>query len=88
MYNDYKVKPSHIMLSKTRTYVKSYDGQTKWMYFVTEDDDLFKKILLLSIFSCGQEYFTKYLNFLYSLKFLEALVVQCFSGEIPLKLSH
>ena len=23
--------------------VKSYDGQTKWMYFLTEDDDLLEK---------------------------------------------
>ena len=23
--------------------VKSYDGQTKWIYFLIEDDDLFKK---------------------------------------------
>ena len=38
--NDYKVKPLHIMITKTRTYVKSYDGQTKWMYFLIEDDDL------------------------------------------------
>ena len=27
------------MLLKTSTYVKSYDGQTKWMYFLIEDDD-------------------------------------------------
>ena len=31
------------MLPKTRVYVKSYDGQTKWMYFLTEDDDLLEK---------------------------------------------
>ena len=31
------------MLPKTSAYVKSYDGQTKWMYFLTEDDDLLKK---------------------------------------------
>ena len=24
-------------------YVKDYDGQTKWMYFLIEDDDLFEK---------------------------------------------
>ena len=41
--NDHKVKPLHIMLPKTSAYVKSYDGQTKWMYFLTEDDDLLKK---------------------------------------------
>ena len=43
MYDDYKIEPLHIMLSKTREYVKSYDGQTKWMYFLTEGDDLLEK---------------------------------------------
>ena len=40
LYCDNKVKRLHIMLPKTSTYVKCYDGQTKWMYFLTEDDDL------------------------------------------------
>ena len=31
------------MLPKTSTYVKSYDGKTKWMYFLIENDDLLKK---------------------------------------------
>ena len=31
------------MLSKTSAYVKSYDRQTKWMYFLIEDDDLLEK---------------------------------------------
>ena len=31
------------MLPKTSTYVKSYDRQTKWMYFFIEDDDILKK---------------------------------------------
>ena len=31
------------MLPKTRAYVKSYNGQTKWMYFFIEDDDLLEK---------------------------------------------
>ena len=31
------------MLPKTSAYVKSYDGQTKWMYFSVEDDDLLEK---------------------------------------------
>ena len=26
------------MLPKTSTYVKSYDGHTKWMYFFIDDD--------------------------------------------------
>ena len=28
------------MLLKTTAYVKSYDGQTKWMHFLLEDDDV------------------------------------------------
>ena len=31
------------MLPKTSPYVKIYDGQTKWMYFLIEDDDLLEK---------------------------------------------
>ena len=31
------------MLPKTSAYVESYDGQTKWMYFLIEDDDLLEK---------------------------------------------
>ena len=31
------------MLPKTRAHVKRYDGQTKWMYFVIEDDGLIEK---------------------------------------------
>ena len=31
------------MLTKTIAYVKSYHGQTKWMYFLIEDDDLLEK---------------------------------------------
>ena len=40
LYNDNKIKPLHIMLPKTSAYVKSYDGQTKWMHFSIEDDNL------------------------------------------------
>ena len=31
------------MLPKTSAYVKRYDGQTKSMYFLIEDDDLLEK---------------------------------------------
>ena len=31
------------MLLKISVYGKSFDGQTKWMYFLTEDDDLLEK---------------------------------------------
>ena len=43
LYNDNKVKLLHLMLPKTSAYVKSYDGQTKWMYSLIEDDDLLEK---------------------------------------------
>ena len=32
------------MLPKTSTYVISYDGQTKWMYFSIKDDNLLEKL--------------------------------------------
>ena len=38
LYNDHKVKPLHIMLPKRGAYVKSYEGQDKWMHFLIEDD--------------------------------------------------
>ena len=31
------------MLPKASAYVKSYDGQTKWMYILIEDDELLDK---------------------------------------------
>ena len=31
------------MLPKASTYLKGYDGQTKWMYFSIVDDDLLEK---------------------------------------------
>ena len=33
LYND-KLKTLHIVLPKTSAYVESYDGQTKWIYFL------------------------------------------------------
>ena len=47
MYNDHEVKPLHILLPKTSSYVKGYDGQTKWMYFLAEDDDLLEKYITI-----------------------------------------
>ena len=43
LYNNDKVKPLNIMLPKTSAYVESYDGQTKWLYFLIEDDGLLEK---------------------------------------------
>ena len=42
--DQYKIKTLHIMLPKTGTCVKSYDGgETKRMNFLFKDDDLLKK---------------------------------------------
>ena len=38
--NDHKIKLLHIMLPKTSTSVKNYDGETKWMYILIENDYL------------------------------------------------
>ena len=38
--DDHKIKPLRLMLPKTSAYVKRYDGETKWMYFVIEDNEL------------------------------------------------
>ena len=43
MQNINLVKPLHIMLPKTSAYGKYYYGQTEWMYFLVEDDDLVEK---------------------------------------------
>ena len=43
MHNDHKVKPLHVMLPRRSIYVKSYAGQTKWMYFLIEDDGLLER---------------------------------------------
>ena len=44
-----KVKPLNIMPPKISAYVKSHDGQTKWMYFLIEEDDLLKNVILFGI---------------------------------------
>ena len=43
LHNDHKANPLHIMLPKISAYVKSYNGKTKWMCFLIEDDDLLEK---------------------------------------------
>ena len=43
MDGDYKIEPLSIILPKTSAYVKSYDSKTKWMSFLTEDDELVRK---------------------------------------------
>ena len=48
-YNDHEVKPLHIMLPKTSAYVKSYDGKTKWIYFLLKMMTFQKNIILFGI---------------------------------------
>ena len=43
LHDGNNVKPLNIMLPKISTYLKVYDGQTKWMYFLIEEDDLLEK---------------------------------------------
>ena len=43
IYNSNKVKSLNIMLPETSTYVKSCNEQTKWMYFLIEDDELLER---------------------------------------------
>ena len=47
LYNDDKIKSLNIILPKTSAYVKSYDGQTKWMYFLIENNKLLEKYIIL-----------------------------------------
>ena len=51
MYDNDEVKSLLVMLPKTSAYVKSYDGQFKWMYFLIEDDGLLEKLILFRIVS-------------------------------------
>ena len=37
------------MLLTTSAYVKSYDGQTKWIYFLIEYDHIFKRVVMFGI---------------------------------------
>ena len=48
MYNS-NVKPLYKMLPQTSAYVKSYDGQTKWMCCLIEHGDLLKNVKLFGI---------------------------------------
>lgn len=42
MDNNYKIKPLSIFFPKMKAYVKSYHGETKWI-FLAEDDEILKK---------------------------------------------
>ena len=42
MDDDYKIKPC---FQNKRVHIKSYDGETKWMHFSIEDNELLKNIM-------------------------------------------
>ena len=43
LYDDHKIKSLHIMLLKTKAYLKDYGGQTKLIYFLIEYINLLNK---------------------------------------------
>ena len=45
--DDYKIKSLHIMLPKTSVCGKSYDRQTKLIYFPNDDDNLWEKFNII-----------------------------------------
>ena len=45
MDDDFKIKPFTVILQKASAYVKRYDVETKWMYFLTKDDELLKNAM-------------------------------------------
>ena len=47
--DDYIIKPIHLMPPKTSEYIKCYDGETKWIYFLIEDGELLKNIMIFAI---------------------------------------
>ena len=47
MYNDHKVNLLHTILPKTSAYLKSYDVQIEWRYFLIEDDELLEKYFII-----------------------------------------
>ena len=38
-----KAKPLHVIHPKRNTYVTNYDGQSKWMYLLIENDELLER---------------------------------------------
>ena len=43
LHDDYKIKLLHIMLPKMSSFVKSYEIETKLMYFLIKNDGLLNK---------------------------------------------
>ena len=64
MDDDYNIKPLSTVLPKLSTYVKIYYSETKWMYFLIEDDDLLKnhEYSIKKEFHCKPIYNKKFLK--------------------------
>ena len=45
--DDYRIKPFTKIIPKMSTYVKSYDGETKSIYFLIEGDELLKNTVII-----------------------------------------
>ena len=49
MNDAYRIKLLHIILARTTAYVKIYDCKKLWMYFLIEDNELSKNIMIFGI---------------------------------------
>ena len=46
MNDDYGTKPFSVILPKTSTFIRRYDGETKWMHILIKDDELYNELYM------------------------------------------
>ena len=46
MNDDYGTKPFGVILPKTSTFIRRYDGETKWMHILIKDDELYNELYM------------------------------------------
>ena len=49
MDDDHKIKSFSIILQKRSQFIKSYDGESKWIYFLIKVDELLKNTVIFLI---------------------------------------
>ena len=49
MDDDHKIKSFSIILLKRSQFIKSYDGESKWIYFLIKVDELLKDTVIFLI---------------------------------------
>ena len=49
MDDDHKIKSFSIILLKRSQFIKSYDGESKWIYFLIKVDELLKNAVIFLI---------------------------------------